>query len=131
MDKKFILEHRKEFDHWLNNGKLLVRSCDYEDKKYSNWYESHNVYSDYELWQNSIYKPQIIINDEYVELRKALIDGKTIQFYDVVEQHETNPSLDVYGWRDFKSFKPNSSFTFPIDKYRIKEDIINEDTRTN
>ena len=121
MDKKFILDNKIEFNHWLNNGKLLVRSYDYEDKKYGDWYSSHNVYSDYELWQNSIYKPQIIIDDEYVELRKALIDGKTIQFYDVIEQHETNPAFDIYGWKDFKSFKPDSSFTFAVDRYRIKD----------
>ena len=126
MDKKFILNHRKEFDHWLNDGNLLKRTYDHEDRKYSDWYKS-DIMSDYELWQNSIYKPQIIIDDEYVELRKALIDGKTIQFYDIVKQHETEPSLDVYGWRDFKSFKPNSSFTFAVDRYRIK-DIKNEDT---
>ena len=129
MDKKFILEHRKEFDHWLNDGKLLKRTYDYEDKKYSDWYKS-DIMSDYELWQNSIYKPQIIIDDEYVELRKALIDGKTIQAYHIVEEHEDNPVFDIYGWQDFKSFKPNSSFTFAVDRYRIK-DIKNEDTWTN
>ena len=121
MDKKFILEHRKEFDHWLNDGKLLKRTYDYEDRKYSDWYSSHNVYSDYELWQNSIYKPQIIIDDEYVELRKALIEGKTIQAYHIIEEHEDNPVFDIYGWQDFKSFKPDSSFTFAVDRYRIKE----------
>ena len=86
--------------------------------------------SDNNLWSDSLYKPQIIIDDEYVELRKALIDGKTIQAYHIVEEHEDNPVFDIYEWQDFKSFKPNSSFTFAVDRYRIK-DIKNEDTWTN
>ena len=112
MDKKFILEHRKEFDHWLNNGKLLVRSYNYEDKKYSDWYSSHNVYSDYELWQNSIYKPQIIIDDEYVELRKALIEGKTIQH---------NASY-LYSRNEYWIDLQECSFPAPVKTYRIKPD---------
>lgn len=123
MDKKFIIDHKIEFNHWLNNGKLLRRTYDYEDREYSDWCKS-DIMSDNNLWSNSIYKPQIIIDDEYVDLRKALIDGKTIQIYDVIKQHETDPSLDVYGWRDFKSFNPNSSFTFQIDRYKIKEDTL-------
>ena len=129
MDKKFILEHRKEFDHWLNDGKLLKRTYDYEDRKYSDWYKS-DIMSDNNLWSDSLYKPQIIIDDEYSIYRKALAEGKTIQVYDVIEQHEDNPVFDVYGWRDFKSFKPDSSFTFAVDRYRIK-DWYNEDTRTD
>ena len=112
MDKKFILEHRKEFDHWLNDGKLLKRTYDYEDRKYSDWYSSHNVYSDYELWQNSIYKPQIIIDDEYVELRKALIEGKTIQ-------HNNSYLYSMKeNWIDLQE----CSFPSPLETYRIKDD---------
>ena len=120
MDKKFIIDHKIEFNHWLNNGNLLRRTYDYEDIEYSDWCKS-DIMSDNNLWSNSIYKPQIIIDDEYVELRKALIDGKIIQAYHIIEEHETNPAFDIYGWKDFKSFKPDSSFTFAVDRYRIKD----------
>ena len=122
MRKETVIKFEKEFIAWCKGESVLKGSpmsiCNRdlyweEVKDFADWKALDTVY---------------VLNDSYSTYRKALIDGKTIQFYDVVEQHETNPSLDVYGWRDFKSFKPNSSFTFPIDKYRIKEDIINEDT---
>ena len=126
MNKELIKKYKKEFNSWLENIDVIWKSKGGTFRSISdiNCFDLRRV-------SDSSMVSYIIINDEYVELRKALTEGKTIQFYDVVEQHETNPSLDVYGWRDFKSFKPNSSFTFPIDKYRIKEDIINEDTWTN
>ena len=122
MNKELIKKYKKEFDHWLYEGSLLM-----SDKNIKTWITLTN--NTWNITEQYIDILLIVIDDEYVDLRKALIDGKTIQFYDVVKQHETNPSLDVYGWQDFKSFKPDSSFTFAVDRYRIK-DIKNENTRT-
>ena len=111
MNKQLINKYKPEFDHWLNGGKILYKHI------------NSNAWWNHEPWDYSPdYVTVIIINDDYVELRKALIEGKIIQFYDVTEQHETDPLLDKYGWRDFKSFTASSTFTFPINEYRVKPD---------
>ena len=135
MNKELIKKYKKEFDHWLNEGSLLARviTSDEDDFLYTIWYEVDNKALALGEWtsdylfnltdiQTNYYKPQFIINDEYSIYRKALIEGKIIQFYDVTEQHETDPLLDKYGWRDFKSFTASSTFTFPINEYRVKPD---------
>ena len=125
MNKELIKKYRKEFNSWLNDIDVIWKSKGGTFRSISdiNCFNLRTV-------SDSSMVSYIIINDEYVELRKALIDGKTIQVYDVIEQHEVDPSLDVYGWKDFKSFKPDSLFTFAVDRYMVK-DIINEDTWTN
>ncbi len=111
MNKQLINKYKPEFDHWLNEGKLL---CYTEvDGPY---YEVTD-----EKW-DFVCDIGFIINDEYVELRKALTEGKIIQIYDVIEQHISNPSLDKFGWKDFKSFTASSPFSKTPDFYRIKPD---------
>ena len=111
MNKQLINKYKPEFDHWLNGGKLL---CYTEvDGPY---YEVTD-----EKW-DFVCDIGFIINDEYVELRKALAEGKTIQIYDVIEQHPSDRTFDKFGWRDFKSFTSSSSFSKTPDLYRIKPD---------
>ena len=111
MNKQLINKYKHEFDHWLNGGKLL---CYTEvDGPY---YEVTD-----EKW-DFVCDIGFIINDEYVELRKALAEGKTIQIYDVIEQHLSDRTFDKFGWRDFKSFTSSSSFSKTPDLYRIKPD---------
>lgn len=107
MNKELIKKYKPEFEHWLNGGKLLI--------KLSTGWEP--VPLDY-AWH--LTSKLIIIDDEYVELRKALAEGKTIQVYDVIYQHLTDPKLDTYGWKDFKSFTKSSTFTHSPETYRIK-----------
>lgn len=71
MNKELIKKYKPEFEHWLNGGKLLI--------KLSTGWEP--VPLDY-AWH--LTSKLIIIDDEYVELRKALAEGKTIQVYDVI-----------------------------------------------
>lgn len=93
MNKELIKKYKKEFDHWLNGGSLLTKSfsnCDitlYEEVTDSNsWSNPHRVY---------------IINDEYVEFRKALCEGKTVQHI----------SATTGEWVDFnKGFEPTPSY---------------------
>lgn len=107
MNKELIKKYKPEFEHWLNGGKLLI--------KLSTGWEP--VPLDY-AWH--LTSKLIIIDDEYVELRKALAEGKTIQVYDVIYQHLTDPKLDTYDWKDFKSFTKSSTFTHSPETYRIK-----------
>lgn len=112
MNKELIKKFKTEFNHYINEGKLLYYS------------EVDGPYYDVsdETW-NFACDIGIIINDEFVEFRKAISEGKTIQIYTCIEQHPHDPSLDEYGWRDFKSFKPNSSFINSIENYRIKPEL--------
>ena len=116
MNKQLIITYFEEFKHWLNGGKLLVRFATAK-----NPYKWYNIEEDFDAksW-NGHYGAQYIIDDKYVEFRKALAEGKTIQIYDIIKQHPDNPEFDVYDWKDFKSFKPYSSFTYPPERYRIK-----------
>ena len=68
MNKQLINKYKPEFDHWLNEGKILYNI------------HNSNAWWDNEPWDYSPdYVAAIIINDEYVEFRKALAEGKTVQ----------------------------------------------------
>ena len=104
MNTELIKKYKAEFDHFLNGGELLIRYCDYEDRKYKEWKEVDRNYN----WNDgSLYKaPQFIINDNFSELRKALCDGKTVQAY-----YKFNDT-----WNDI--IKPE--FKDNVSNYRIK-----------
>ena len=77
MNKELIKKYKAEFDHWLNGGKILYASYDLDEKNYSAWYELHHECKwDY----NNAYRFKFIINDEFVEFRKALAEGKIVQY---------------------------------------------------
>ena len=111
MNKQLINKYKPEFDHWLNEGKIL-----YKHMHSNAWWND-------EPWDYSPdYIGAIIINDDYAEFRKALAEDKIIQIYDVIEQHSSDRTFDRFGWRDFKSFTTSSSFSKTPDLYRIKPD---------
>ena len=74
MNKELIKKYKTEFDHWLDGGKIL--------KHYGSWVP---VNLDAK-WKSSI--PDLeqegsfgyVINDKFVEIRKALAEGKTVQY---------------------------------------------------
>lgn len=109
MDKELIKKYKQEFEHWLTGGELLFMP---EDKQ--TWFDTLRSEIDWSI------KGTYVINDTYVQLRIALTKGKTIQVYGCIEQNISNPSLDIYGWKDFKSFKPHSLFSYDVENYRIK-----------
>ncbi len=112
MNKQLINKYKHEFDHWLNEGSVLINSD-------LGWCPIATEFT----WSCNISVDTVfVINDEYSEFRKALAKGKIIQIYDVIEQHISNPSLDKFGWKDFKSFTASSSFSKTPDLYRIKPD---------
>lgn len=104
MNKELIKKYKAEFDHWLNGGKLLIKMS-------TSW---EPVPTDY-TWHltDKLY----IINDEYVEFRKALAEGKTIQCN--AKEGENDITHAAYGhtwWADTTEFK------YAITFYRVKPD---------
>ena len=78
MNKELIKKYKAEFDHWLKNSKcttgnsLLVRYWNYSKHCYGNYTP---VSSNYSWDPANALMPNYVINDEYVEIRKALADG--------------------------------------------------------
>ena len=104
MNKELIKKYKAEFDHWLNGGELLSKHPDG-----TNWYLVTVV-----LWNCP--KMQYIINDEYVEFRQALAEGKTVE---VAIDHN---DIDGYIW---KSVEDDEFHHFNIDEIRIKPENQN------
>ncbi len=117
MNRELIKKYKKEFDYWLDNPDNLLFKSNID--KESKWRKFDDSGDDWTWTHHYNDKVQIVINDEYVEFRKAIIEGKTIQYYDCVFQHELCVNLDKYDWIDLSI--ATSSFTFSDKlKYRIK-----------
>lgn len=108
MNKELIKQYKAEFIHWLNGGNLLVRTMDYEVHQYVEW---SKVSFDY-AWNEYGYAHQFIIDDSYSTYRKALAEGKTVQ-YNPITQYNNR-------WDNITSINPNVHDT--IKNYRIKPD---------
>ena len=124
MNIELIKKYKVEFDHWLNGGKLLAYYKTDEEPKWWSDEESMNydgVDNFSSILQNSLKLEDvlIVIDDEYVEFRKALAEGKIVQYYECVHQNELCSNLDKYDWLDWKAATPSSSFTKSLN-YRIK-----------
>ena len=69
MNKQLINIYKPEFDYFLNEGKILYKHI------------NSNAWWNDEPWNYSPdYVTAIIINDEYSEFRKALAEGKVIEY---------------------------------------------------
>ena len=121
MNKKLIKTYKTEFDHWLDGGNVQVY---YKKDDEPKWltdeecieYEGYDNFT--HIMQNSL-EPEdvlIIIDDEYIEFRKALAEGKIIQLDEAAKFSDPNR-----GWVDLscKSFG-SSTHLFPVNYYRIK-----------
>ena len=121
MNKELIKTYKNEFEHWLNGGNVQAF---YKKDDEPKWltdeecieYEGHDNFS--HILQNSL-EPEdvlIIIEDEYIEFRGALAEGKTIQLDEAAKFSDPNR-----GWVDLscKSFG-SSTHLFPVNYYRIK-----------
>jgi len=116
MDKNLINKYKLEFDHWLAGGKLLLKWAD-EDPDC--WVREDDVVSN-SLWIHPILNiKHVIINDEYVEFRKALAEGKTVQIRSyIVAPPPVDPIEEVhYTWKDYTKAIDTS---FGIENYRTK-----------
>lgn len=68
MNKELIKTYFKEFEYWLNDGKLLHKD------EFGNWENTRDIW---DLRTERI--KAVVINDEYVEFRKAGAEGKQLQ----------------------------------------------------
>ena len=102
MNKQLINKYKPEFDHWLNDGFVLMGKRDHFNNSIK-WYPS--VTNPFTEVSDLIV---IIINDEYMELRKALTEGKTIEYL--------GQSSNV--WHEV----PEPDFNLHPTCYRIKPD---------
>lgn len=85
MNKKLIKDNKEAFDHWLNGGKVV--------SKYTLLSTWSNCQSE-DIWRipdKNISKVLIVIDDEYVEFRKALAKGKAVEYLDFKNE-----------WRDLR-----------------------------
>lgn len=130
MNKELIKKYKNEFNHWLEEGKIL-----YKHKHSIAWWTN-------DCWNySSDYVQAIIINDDFVEFRKALAEGKTIQFnnagiwkdikFIVIGQDETpsnyriKPELPfkVGDWIVVTAFE-NKTLIVKYEKHIIKENVL-------
>lgn len=116
MNKELIKQYKAEFDYWLNGGKLLARRWISDpndgDYSYTIWYEIGQEGWDIDkIFNYSLEydKVQIVIDDKYVEFRKALAEGKTVQ-YDV--------SCNIN--KAWENLSLAHKFSGPTSNYRIK-----------
>ena len=106
MNKELIKKYKKEFDHWLNGGEVLFF---YWEDWYSSTYNPEMVFNHISPDDVKYY----VINDEYVEFRKALAEGKSIQMlckYDKMEPI----------WDDMTEVIKSIGFVDVKENYRIK-----------
>lgn len=113
MNKELIKKYKKEFDHWLNGGNIQVYYKTDDEPKW--WVDEENIEScnndnfshmiKYSLDPNDVL---VVIDDEYVEFRKALAEGKTVQY--------RNLNINAFkNWQNLENLKFNPNF-----EHRIK-----------
>ena len=102
MNKELIKKYKNEFNHWLNNKSLLMAN-----KNTKSWITlTDNTWNIEENFVNDLL---IVIKDDFVEFRKALAEGKTIQF--------NNAGI----WKDIKFIVIGPDET--PSNYRIKHEL--------
>lgn len=88
MNKELILQYKTEFDHWLNGGEVLFFTW--------KWYNSKDnpkvTFNHSEPEKIKHY----IINDEYVEFRKAIAEGKIVQEQDYFNKQWLDMKTDDF-----------------------------------
>ena len=100
MNKQLIKKYKAEFDYWLDGGKLQAKFV------YDEWVEAPK-----DIFSYNMVNFVLVIDDEYVEFRKALAEGKVIEF--------KHPQV---GFEKWKIVTPEHLFqsVVPGREYRIK-----------
>ena len=109
LNKRVIRDNKKEFDYWIDGGDLIWTTK-----------ESTGIYFDFkdDMWIGS---RKYIINDDYVEFRKAENEGKILEVSDcgILENneqwHELNKDNSWIVTLDNLIYNKK-----PIDKIRVK-----------
>lgn len=111
MNKELIKKYKKEFDHWLNGGEVL----------YFYWEDWYSSTCNPEMVFNHISPDDVkyyVINDEFVEFRKALAEGKTIQYN--FGNHGINKKDFPNEWKDLDQSIRILADRACLEDYRIK-----------
>lgn len=111
MNKELIKKYQKEFISWVNGEELLIKGS-------NGW---TTVGDDFNWCEPT--DSVIVLKDKYFEFRIALTEGKSIQFYELVDEDEFDSAKDIYKWVDWKGATSASCFTSTL-KYRIKPDDL-------
>ena len=106
MNKELIKKYKAEFDYWLNGGEVLFF---YWEDWYSSTYNPEMVFNHISPDDVKYY----VINDEFVELRKALAEGKSIQM--LCRYNKMEPI-----WDDMTEVIRSIGFVDIKENYRIK-----------
>ena len=106
MNTKMIKKFKQEFDNFIKNGKESIIACEKQYLSRDGW----DVDAQY-LFESCSLDPErylIIINDEFVKFRKALAQGKIIQY--------RNIKFDEFKeWQDLEKLSFNHNF-----EHRVK-----------
>ncbi len=68
MNKELIKKYKAEFNHWLNGGAIQVKFVN------DPWEEAPE-----DIFSYNAVNFVLVIDDEYIEFRKALVEGKAIE----------------------------------------------------
>ena len=118
MNKELIKKYKNEFEHWINGGNVQAF---YKKDDEPKWITDEELvdYASIDNFGNIVNNSLrlddilIVIDDEYVELRKALAEGKTIQMY--CKYDGVTPI-----WDDMTEVIKSIGFVMTKDNYRIK-----------
>ena len=120
MNKKLMLDYKIELDYFLKGGKVLMGKRDYSNGTVK-WYPSIS---------NPFIEPSesivVVINDEYVEYRKALAEGKTVQYKIGTIVDTIKPKWQDLTPEEFNSYKIKDFWDKDlgnikgVENYRIK-----------
>lgn len=114
--KDLINKYKIEFDYWCTGGRLQAKFDWWWTEEDSQKEDGTDLF-EFAL-KNNLTLDQVIfvIDDNYVELRKALAEGKTIQLNEAEKFSDSNR-----GWSDLSCTSLGySKDLFPVDYYRIK-----------
>ncbi len=118
MNKELIKKYKAEFDHWLNGGAIQAFYKQDDEPKW--WTDDDSIY--YDNFSHIISKSLglddviIVIDDEYIEFRKALVEGKTIQIAGL--NPVAHPTIYKNSYVDMEG----DLFDKAIELYRIKSE---------
>ena len=110
MNKELIKKYKKEFDYWVNGGKILMH--------YGNKWLPVALDAKWEFFISDLEEMRsfgYVIADEYVEFRKALAEGKTIQCNAREEQNDITYAAFGHNW-----WTDTTEFIYATRFYRIK-----------
>ena len=119
MNLELIRKYEKEFLHMLHGGKVLMGKKD-PITNTTKWYPS--VLNPFVETSDTTV---VVINDEYCTYRKALADGKTIQYMNSNCEIKSLDEWDNIGWKQFKGCVENYRIKLEEPKFKVGDWVEN------